>query len=74
MSAVISDAAFLTVKVPHGRYQSYNYPSLRTILLFSKMNWSNAMIGLIWVQQLITIKPIICIEQGLIPISEPSQT
>ena len=41
MSAVISDAAFLTVNMryAHGRYQSYNYPRLRTILLFSKMNW-----------------------------------
>ena len=39
MSAVISDAAFLTVKVCQGRYQSYNCPSLHTILLFSKMNW-----------------------------------
>ena len=37
MSAVISDAAFLTVKVCQGRYQSYNCPSLHTILLFSKI-------------------------------------
>ena len=39
MSAVISDAAFLTVKYAHGRYQSYNYLSSGTMLLFSKMNW-----------------------------------
>ena len=39
MTAVISDAAFLTVKVCQGRYQSYNCPRLHTILLFSKMNW-----------------------------------
>jgi len=39
MPAVISDAAFLIVKVyAHGRCQAYNYSSLHTILLFSKMN------------------------------------
>ena len=30
---------FLQGRYAHGRHQSYNYPSLRTILLFSKMNW-----------------------------------
>ena len=42
MSAVISDAAFLTVKVCTWKISIIinNYPSLRTIFkLFNKMNW-----------------------------------